>query len=145
MSDHFVRERKLIIKNGKKEDIIQHRLLLMQPLLSIIIILYLIFLEVMQVQLILIRHPDAISEIINSSKKKSRKSICFVTGVPGAGKTLVGLNIATKHFDKSTELYSVFLSGNGPLVKILREALTRDKVKREKINGNKIKKGRSDE
>ena len=88
---------------------------------------------------------DAISKIINFSRTKSRKSICFVTGVPGAGKTLVGLNIATKHFDKATDLYSVFLSGNGRLVKILREALTRDKVKREKLNGNKIKKGRSNE
>ena len=43
---------------------------------------------------------DAISEIIRFSKEKSQKSICFVTGVPGAGKTLVGLNIATKHIDK---------------------------------------------
>jgi hypothetical protein len=74
---------------------------------------------------------DAISEIIRSSKERSRKSICFVTGVPGAGKTLVGLKIATEHNDKSNELYSVFLSGNGPLVAILREALARDKVAKE--------------
>jgi len=84
---------------------------------------------------------DAISEIIRYSKDKSYKSICFVTGVPGAGKTLVGLNIATKHIDKNTELYSVFLSGNGPLVAILREALARDKVRYEKERGHKIKKG----
>lgn len=84
---------------------------------------------------------DAISEIIRVSKEKSAKSICFVTGVPGAGKTLVGLNIATKHFDKDNDLYSVFLSGNGPLVEILREALTRDKVQREKDRGLKVKKG----
>jgi predicted metalloenzyme YecM len=83
---------------------------------------------------------DAISEIIRFSKQKSLKSICFVTGVPGAGKTLVGLNIATKHIDKTTDLYSVFLSGNGPLVAILREALTRDKVRQEKELGCKIKK-----
>ena len=63
-------------------------------------------------------------------KKNRIKSICFVTGVPGAGKTLVGLNIATKHIDKDNDLYSVFLSGNGPLVAILREALARDKVRR---------------
>ena len=81
-----------------------------------------------------------ISNIIKLSKKNSKKSICFVTGVPGAGKTLVGLNIATTHIDKDNELYSVFLSGNGPLVAILREALARDKVKREKVNGNRIKK-----
>jgi predicted metalloenzyme YecM len=61
--------------------------------------------------------------------------------VPGAGKTLVGLHIATTHIDKSNDLYSVFLSGNGPLVAILREALARDKVKREKAKGCKIKKG----
>jgi hypothetical protein len=84
---------------------------------------------------------DAISEIIRLAKEKSHKSLCFVTGVPGSGKTLVGLNIATKHINKDNELYSVFLSGNGPLVAILREALTRDKVKREKELGRKIKKG----
>jgi len=84
---------------------------------------------------------DAVSEIIQFSKKNSIKSICFVTGVPGAGKTLVGLNIATKHIDKDNDLYSVFLSGNGPLVAILREALARDKVQREKESGHKVKKG----
>ncbi|MDP2363051.1 MAG: DUF2075 domain-containing protein [Ignavibacteria bacterium] len=84
---------------------------------------------------------DEISNIIKFSKNNSRKSICFVTGVPGAGKTLVGLHIATTHFDKSNDLYSVFLSGNGPLVSILREALARDKVKRGKEKGGKIKKG----
>ncbi len=83
---------------------------------------------------------DAVSEIIQISKEKSQKSICFVTGVPGAGKTLVGLNIATKHIDKNNDLYSVFLSGNGPLVDILREALARDKVRHEKEKGNKLKK-----
>lgn len=83
---------------------------------------------------------DTISEIIRDSREKSYKSICFVTGVPGAGKTLVGLNIATKHINKEDKLYSVFLSGNGPLVAILREALARDKVAREKERGRKIKK-----
>lgn len=83
---------------------------------------------------------DAVSEIVRLSKEKSYKSICFVTGVPGAGKTLVGLNIATKHIDKDNDLYSVFLSGNGPLVSILREALARDKVRHEKERGKKIKK-----
>lgn len=83
---------------------------------------------------------QVVSEIIEKSKKESKKSICFVTGVPGAGKTLVGLNIANKHIDKDNDLYSVFLSGNGPLVSILREALTRDKVAHEKEKGNKITK-----
>ncbi len=84
---------------------------------------------------------EVVSRIIKSSRDKSQKSICFVTGVPGAGKTLVGLNVANKHIDKDNDLYSVFLSGNGPLVSILREALTRDKVFRERENGNKITKG----
>jgi len=84
---------------------------------------------------------NSISKIIQHSKIRNRKSICFVTGVPGAGKTLVGLDIATKHLDKDKKETSVFLSGNGPLVAILREALTRDAVNREKSKGNKIKKG----
>jgi hypothetical protein len=84
---------------------------------------------------------NTISDIIRSSKEGLYKSICFVTGVPGAGKTLVGLKIATEHNDQSNELYSVYLSGNGPLVAILREALTRDKVQNEKKQGRKIKKG----
>ncbi|MBU3978725.1 DUF2075 domain-containing protein [Patescibacteria group bacterium] len=83
---------------------------------------------------------EVVSEIIKTSRDKSQKSICFVTGVPGAGKTLVGLNIANKHIDKDNDLYSVFLSGNGPLVAILREALTRDKVAHEKEKGNKLTK-----
>jgi len=84
---------------------------------------------------------DVVSEIIRISKEKSQKSICFVTGVPGAGKTLVGLNIATKHIDNTNDLYSVFLSGNGPLVAILREALARDKVRNESKHGHKMRKG----
>lgn len=83
---------------------------------------------------------QALADIIRTSKEKSMKSICFLTGVPGAGKTLVGLNIATTHIDKANDLYSVFLSGNGPLVAILREALSRDKVLRVKKQGRKIKK-----
>lgn len=86
---------------------------------------------------------DLISNIISESKAFKQKSICFVTGVPGAGKTLVGLNIATKHIDKDTELYSVFLSGNGPLVAILREALARDKVRHEKDRGVKLGVGKA--
>jgi len=82
----------------------------------------------------------ALSQIISVSKEKQQKSICFVTGVPGAGKTLVGLNIATQNIDNKTDTYSVFLSGNGPLVAILREALARDKVSRGKKLGKRIKK-----
>jgi hypothetical protein len=82
----------------------------------------------------------ALEEIIRRGKANNEKAICFVTGVPGAGKTLVGLDIATRHLDKDNDLASVFLSGNGPLVAILREALTRDKYQREKENGNKVRK-----
>jgi hypothetical protein len=89
----------------------------------------------------LTKTSDAITQIICLSKEKSQKSICFVTGVPGAGKTLVGLNIATTHFDPTSALYSVFLSGNGPLVRILCEALARDNVQRETNNGNKLRIG----
>jgi DUF2075 family protein len=84
---------------------------------------------------------DTISEIIQKTKARAQKAICFVTGVPGAGKTLVGLNIATKYIDKADSHHSVFLSGNGPLVNILQEALARDMVSRTKARGGKIKKG----
>ncbi|MGZ5468476.1 MAG: DNA/RNA helicase domain-containing protein, partial [Candidatus Aminicenantales bacterium] len=84
---------------------------------------------------------DTISEIIQKTKARAQKAICFVTGVPGAGKTLVGLNIATKYIDKADSHHSVFLSGNGPLVNILQEALARDMVSRTKARGRKIKKG----
>ncbi|HPW17773.1 MAG TPA: DUF2075 domain-containing protein [Candidatus Aminicenantes bacterium] len=84
---------------------------------------------------------ETISRIVEEAKAKRRKAICFVTGVPGAGKTLVGLNIATKYNDVADAHHSVFLSGNGPLVKILQEALARDMVAREKARGRRIKKG----
>jgi len=86
------------------------------------------------------RTTDAITDIIERSREKQCKSICFVTGVPGAGKTLVGLNVATTYTEQSNELYSVFLSGNGPLVSVLREALTRDKFHRLKKQGTKVSK-----
>ena len=62
-----------------------------------------------------------VTDIIRQSRDEGDKAIVFVTGVAGAGKTLVGLNIATTHIDKDDDLYSVFLSGNGPLVSILKE------------------------
>lgn len=71
-----------------------------------------------------------IGEIIEISKQDRRKSICFITGVPGAGKTLAGLNIATIRADRHKDEHAVFLSGNGPLVMVLQEALARDQVTR---------------
>jgi len=73
-----------------------------------------------------------IENIIAHSRKNLRKSICFVTGVPGAGKTLAGLNISTREVDEETKEHAVFLSGNGPLVAVLKEALARDEVERSK-------------
>ncbi|WP_262250319.1 DUF2075 domain-containing protein [Parapedobacter soli] len=82
----------------------------------------------------------AVKEVIGYAKANHRKAICFVTGVPGAGKTLVGLDIATQQLDSEQQTSGVFLSGNGPLVAVLREALTRDKVRREKEAGRKLTK-----
>lgn len=79
-----------------------------------------------------------ISDTIELAKNNNKKIICFVTGVPGAGKTLVGLKVAAEHLDKEKGNSSVFLSGNKPLVDILQEALTRDRVTQEKLKGNKI-------
>ena len=82
-----------------------------------------------------------IKRIVEFSKANKRKSIIFVTGVPGAGKTLVGLNLASEYHDNELEEHAVFLSGNLPLVTVLQEALARDKVKREKEeNGRRISK-----
>jgi hypothetical protein len=83
-----------------------------------------------------------IEELVDEARTERRKVICFVTGVPGAGKTLVGLNLATQRRDVHTPTHAVFLSGNGPLVAVLREALTRDEVARQKKLGNRVRKGK---
>jgi len=83
---------------------------------------------------------NCISEIIEFSKNNDKKSICFITGVPGAGKTLAGLNIANLRSNYEDEEHAVFLSGNGPLVDVLREALARDKVKTAKDNNEVLTK-----
>lgn len=87
---------------------------------------------------------NCISQIIDFSKDNNRKSICFITGVPGAGKTLAGLNIANLRSNHKEEEHAVFLSGNGPLVDVLREALARDKVKTAKENNQKTTKNLAD-
>jgi DUF2075 family protein len=86
---------------------------------------------------------DTISEIITQARENNKKIICFVTGVPGAGKTLVGLKVATTHLDDEGGEASVYLSGNGPLVAILQEALARDKIKNEKEKGVTLTKGKA--
>lgn len=76
-----------------------------------------------------------IEHIIETTKEKRHKAICFLTGVPGAGKTLAGLNIANQRLKKDESEHSVFLSGNGPLVDVLREALIRQTVETAKTEG----------
>lgn len=83
----------------------------------------------------------AVHQIIEEARQHQQKCICFVTGVPGAGKTLVGLNVAHHPPDPDSNTGSVFLSGNGPLVAVLREALTRDRVERAASEGTRIRKG----
>ena len=91
------------------------------------------------------RTINYILQVIKSSKENLRKSICFVTGVPGAGKTLVGLDVAIRQTyqgqDKPVEDEgAVYLSGNGPLVAVLTEALARDNYKkcRERNENKKL-------
>lgn len=76
-----------------------------------------------------------ILQVIKESKEKQKKSICFVTGVPGAGKTLVGLDVAIKQTYQGNDEPvkdegAVYLSGNGPLVAVLTEALAQDNIKK---------------
>lgn len=79
----------------------------------------------------------ALCHIIDNAKFRGEKAICFVTGVPGAGKTLAGLNLANERRKSDTDAieHAVFLSGNGPLVKVLQESLARDVVKHSNSNG----------
>ncbi len=81
-----------------------------------------------------------VEEIIEKSRRLRQKAIVFVTGVPGAGKTLVGLNIAT-HKRGETPTHAVYLSGNGPLVTVLSEALARDEVARRRRQNDRTRKG----
>ena len=84
-----------------------------------------------------------ILDVIKYSKENKKKSICFVTGVPGAGKTLVGLDVAIKQTyqgqdEPIEEEQAVYLSGNGPLVAVLTEALAQDDYKKGKKTGKKL-------
>lgn len=87
------------------------------------------------------RTINYILDVIRQSKEQRKKSICFVTGVPGAGKTLVGLDVAIKQTYKDGDLDkengAVYLSGNGPLVAVLTEALARDNQKKCAAKGER--------
>lgn len=85
-----------------------------------------------------------ILDVIKQSKERQEKSICFVTGVPGAGKTLVGLDVAIRQTyqgqnEPVKDEGAVYLSGNGPLVAVLTEALAQDNYKRCREEGEKKK------
>lgn len=82
----------------------------------------------------------SLADIIEDAKAHRRKAICFVTGVPGAGKTLAGLNLVTLRTKAHEDEHAVFLSGNGPLVEVLREALARDQHAQLKERGEKSRK-----
>ena len=76
----------------------------------------------------LTRTRDAIARAITAAKLDKAHTVIFVTGIPGAGKTLCGLNTV---FGPAREDGAAFLSGNVPLVTVLREALARDAAARK--------------
>jgi Uncharacterized conserved protein (DUF2075) len=78
---------------------------------------------------------NALVHAVLDARANKQKVICFTTGVPGAGKTLVGLNTVHRPELKN---FSSFLSGNGPLVKVIQEALVRDVVKRSRIQSQLV-------
>lgn len=69
-----------------------------------------------------------VSRVIDDTKANNKKVICLITGTAGAGKSLAGLNIATERMRYLENEHAVFLSGNGPLVAVLREALVQDQL-----------------
>jgi hypothetical protein len=83
---------------------------------------------------------SCLAEVIEKTEVNCEKAICFVTGVRGAGKTLAGLNLITQRAKAYEDEHAVFLSGNGPLVEVLREALARDELQRSKTSGEQINK-----
>lgn len=92
----------------------------------------------------LTRTADYVAQAIETAKRERRKIICFVTGVPGSGKTLAGLNLATARQRAHSDEHAVFLSGNGPLVDVLREALALDAVAKAKEAGQSTSKVQED-
>lgn len=82
-----------------------------------------------------------VEDLVDEARENGRKLICFITGVPGAGKTLVGLNVATRRRAPEEPTHAVFLSGNGPLVAVLCEALTRDEYLRLRVKDKTVRKG----
>ena len=80
---------------------------------------------------------DAVTRCITDAHKNRQRIVCFVTGVPGAGKTLAGLSaVHDPALREEGRPAAVFLSGNGPLVKIVRAALVRDLRRRSPKSRN---------
>lgn len=80
----------------------------------------------------LVKTTNKLMDLIHQAKEQNEKYLCMITGVPGAGKTLIGLSVATEHKNEEHSNRSVYLSGNHPLVRVLQEALARDAVARKK-------------
>ncbi|MCQ4162888.1 DUF2075 domain-containing protein [Roseomonas sp. GC11] len=70
----------------------------------------------------------AIRRAIAGAREAGERRVVFVTGIPGAGKTLCGLNLV---FGQKAEEGAAFLTGNAPLVAVLRGALERDARQRQ--------------
>lgn len=67
---------------------------------------------------------QAIQNYVDVARANNQHIICFLTGVPGSGKTLVGLSLAHSHENHSSAIH--FMSGNGPLVKVLQHLFTQE-------------------
>ncbi|MEJ5126964.1 DUF2075 domain-containing protein [Comamonas sp. MYb21] len=92
----------------------------------------------------LTKTAEYITKAIDIAKRDKRKIICFITGVPGSGKTLAGLNLATARQRAHSEEHAVFLSGNGPLVDVLREALALNAQAKAREKGTRTSKVQED-
>jgi hypothetical protein len=71
---------------------------------------------------------ETIQGYVDQARAESKHVICFLTGVPGSGKTLVGLSLAHSHENQRNAIH--FMSGNGPLVKVLQHLFTQESRKR---------------
>ncbi|MGE0434331.1 MAG: DNA/RNA helicase domain-containing protein [Planctomycetota bacterium] len=84
----------------------------------------------------------ALIEIVREARERKEHAVAFVTGVPGSGKTLVGLSLVQRLRselvdDADIQKGCVFLTGNGPLAAILRGALMRDVSARRRREGGR--------
>ena len=80
--------------------------------------------------------------LIERARNDKRRALIFLTGVPGSGKTLAGLQVVHQAVSGNARPGEVvYLSGNTPLVTVLREALTGDEYERRQRAGEKVKKG----